>query len=142
MIHLPHSLLVVTAFALLSSLTNSARAIAQRHESFEGFISGIRANAVEGQVIYQRNDGKFDIEPGLKLEEGNVIRSGANAYAEVLLQPGNYLRVGEATECQILSGDHDRIRIRLLRGAISLEILSNEFEGSMSFFDSLTTLMS
>src|ERR1043166_7640370 len=99
---------------------------AQGQESFDGFISGIRANAVQGEAIYQRNDGKFPLEPGLKLEEGDFIRSGATGYAELLLQPGNYLRVGNETECLILNDVHDRMRLKLNRGAISLEVLARD----------------
>src|SRR5215211_3142306 len=91
-------------------VVNAVPASAQSQESFEGFITGVRANAVKGEVIYQRDDGKFALEPGLKLEEGDFIKSTANSYAELLLQPGNYLRLGGETECQIFSDQHDKMR--------------------------------
>jgi hypothetical protein len=99
---------------------------AQREESFEGFMTGIRANAVEGEVYYQRNDGKFPLESGLKLEQGDFIRCRNGAYAELLLQPGNYLRVGGDTEFQIFSEPHDRMRLKLNNGALVIELLSRE----------------
>src|SRR6185369_914368 len=95
-------------------------------ESIEGFIAGIRANAVKGDVIYQRGDGKFPLESGLKLEEGDFIRSGKDSYAEVLLQPGNYLRVGGNTEFQIFSEPHDKMRLKLNNGSLVIELLSRE----------------
>jgi hypothetical protein len=98
----------------------------QPQESFEGFMNGIRANAVQGEVYYQREDGKFPLESGLKLEEGDFIRSGKGAYAELLLQPGNYLRVGGDTEFQIFSEPHDKMRLKLNNGALVIEILSRE----------------
>lgn len=97
-----------------------------RQESFEGFMLGIRANAVKGEVVLQRQDAKFDVEAGLKLEAGDVVRSGVNSFAEILLQPGNYLRVGSETECQILSDQHDKMRFKVNRGAISIEILAHD----------------
>ena len=85
----------------------------QRHESFEGFVSGIRANAVKGEVFYQRDDGKFNLEAGHKLQEGDFIKTESNSYAELLLQPGNYLRVGAESELQIFSDPNDKMRLKL-----------------------------
>lgn len=105
---------------------NEAGAIAQEQESFEGFINGIRANAVKGAVLYLRGDGRFDLEPGHKLEEGDFIKSGADGYAELLLQPGNYVRVGANSDFQIVSDRHDRMRLKLNQGTMMLEILSRD----------------
>lgn len=127
------SLLLVIAFALMNAVTNNA----QQQQSFEGFAIGIRPNAVKGEVIYQREDGKFDLEPGLKLQEGDFIRSSANAYAELLLHPGNYLRIGPETECQTLNDQHDRMRFKLEHGVMSFEILSREPDAMPSFSHSL-----
>jgi hypothetical protein len=107
----------------------------EKVESFDGFVTGIRANAVNGEVFYQRSDGKFPIEPSARLEQGDFIRSGAGAYAELLLQPGNYLRVGSETECQLFSDQHDKMRLKLNRGALIIELLSREtdYYGSASW---------
>ncbi|HET6976834.1 MAG TPA: hypothetical protein VFI24_10955 [Pyrinomonadaceae bacterium] len=86
-------------------------------------MSGIRANAVNGPVIFQRGEGKFMLEPGLRLDEGDFIHTGVDGLTELLLQPGNFLRVGSDTECQIFSDQHDKIRLKLSRGVISIEIL-------------------
>jgi hypothetical protein len=98
-------------------------------ESVEGFIAGIRANAVKGDVIYQRGDGKFPLESGLKLEQGDFIRSGKDSYAELLLQPGNFLRVGADTELNLFSDQHDKMRLKLNRGSIVIELLSRDNAG-------------
>ena len=119
-------LILLTTIVLLQGV--------QQH-SYEGFMSGIRANAAKGDVRYQRNDGKFDLEAGLKLQEGDVIKSGADAFAELLLQPGNYLRLGDKTECQILSDNHEKMRLKLNQGAISLEILARD--NIASFYNSV-----
>ena len=95
-------------------------------ESFEGFMAGIRANAVKGEIVYQRHDGKFPLESGLRLEEGDFIRSSKDSYAELLLQPGNYLRVSANTELKIFSDQHDKMRLKLTEGAIVIELLARE----------------
>ena len=107
---------------------------AQRQESFEGFMNGIRANTVKGQVLYQRGSGRFDLEAGVKLGPDDFIRTAPNSYAELLLQPGNYLRVGGDTDLQILCEQHDKMRMKLDQGAISLEILTSDWDGTNTFY--------
>ena len=99
---------------------------AQRHESFEGFMRGIRTNAVKGEAFYHRTGASFGFEPGLKLEEGDSIKTSSDGYAELLLQPGNYLRAGSDTDVQIVSDQYDKMKLKLNHGAISVEILSRE----------------
>lgn len=122
---------LVAAISVLSSLTNAQT---RDEESLEGFMKGLRANAVQGQVTYKRQDGKFDVDAGLKLEEGDLIKTGSNSFAELLLQPGNYLRLGSETEFQIFSDEHDKMRLKLNEGTINLEILSREFGNFTSFY--------
>ena len=93
-------------------------------ETYAGFMHGIRANALQGDAVYQRDGATLPLEPGLELDPGDVIKSSPNAYAELLLQPGNYLRLGVDTELQIINDQHDRMRLKLIRGTINLEILS------------------
>src|SRR5262249_13713397 len=106
-------------FLLLIALIATASS-AQLNEGFDGFMSAIRANAIKGAVIYQRGQGKFNLEPGLRLEEGDLVRTD-EGYAELLLQPGNFLRIGANSELQIFSDEHDKMRLKLNRGAISIE---------------------
>lgn len=111
-------------------------------ESVEGFIAGIRANAVKGDVIYQRGDGKFSLESGLKLEQGDFVRSGKDSYAELLLQPGNFLRVGADSELELFSDQHDKMRLKLNRGSIVIELLSRDNGGfSRYLIDEATELI-
>ena len=98
-----YRIVVISGMVFLSCLI----ATGQKVESFEGFMTGIRANAVSGEVSFQNKDGKFPLESSLRLEQGDFIRTSIDAYAEILLQPGNYLRVGSETECQILNDQHE-----------------------------------
>src|SRR5215218_5020279 len=122
------------AFLLSLALTVTLACVpvaGQRQESFEGFMRGIRANAVDGKVLFQRSDAKYDLEPGLKLEEGDFIKS-FDGFSELVLQPGNYLRVGSETELQIFSEQYDKMRLKLNEGMISVEILTRD--GPSSFY--------
>jgi len=112
----------------------------QQQETFQGFATGIRANAVKGEVFYEHDGGKFELEPGNILEEGNFVKTGSNSYAELLLQPGNYLRLGPDSEFQIFSDQHDKMRLKLNRGAMSVEILDKEGEDSSIYIESVDQL--
>ena len=101
-------------------------------DDFEGFIAGIRTNAVKGEVVFQRSNATFPLESGLRLEEGDFVRSSKDSYAELLLQPGNYLRLGSETRIQIFSEQHDKMRLLLNEGALILEMLSRE-ESAFSY---------
>ena len=105
----------------------------QEQETFEGFINGIRANAVKGDVFYQREDGKFNLESGFRLQEGDFIKTGSSSFAELLLQPGNYLRLGADSELQIFSEANDKMRLKLNRGSLNLEILSKDGEDAFLY---------
>src|SRR6185503_4619539 len=120
------NLLVVIAIVLFSFGTIAAQEPTESFEGYLGYMHGIRANAVKGDVIFQRDDARYPVEAGLKFEKGDFIRTAGNAYAELLLQPGNYLRVAGDTELQIVNDEHDRMRLKLNRGTISIEILSRE----------------
>src|SRR5829696_2828597 len=121
--------------------THFSTANGQQPESLDGFISGIRANAVKGDVFYHREGGKFPLESGLKLEEGDVIHSSKGAYAELLLQPGNYLRLGGETKVQIFSAAHDKMRLKLDEGALNIEFLSREGSNWWYPMDAATELV-
>jgi ferric-dicitrate binding protein FerR (iron transport regulator) len=136
----PHITQIVYCMCVICGLVLIARA--QEDEGIEGFIAGIRANAVKGDVSYQRGDGKFALESGLRLEQGDFIRSGKDAYAELLLQPGNFLRVGADTEVRIFSDQHDKMRLNLNKGSIIIELLSRDNAGfSRYLIDEATELI-
>ena len=106
-------------------------------ENIPAILSGLRANAVEGNVVYVRENAKFDFEPNLELKQADVVRTGANARAELLLQPGNFLRVGADTECQIADDRYDRLKLLLNKGTLSLELLKNDWEDTSDFFETI-----
>jgi hypothetical protein len=117
--------------ALICALFLVAIAIpahAQEQGSLNGFMTGIRTNAVKGSVIFKR-DGSYDLEPGLKFEQYDVLKSGANSYCELLLQPGNYFRVGSDTALQILNAELDKMKLKLNEGTISLELVTKDVSG-------------
>jgi len=100
-------------------------------------LTGVRVNAVEGAVAFGREDAKLEIENGVELAVGDVVRTEANGRVELLLQPGNLLRVGPDTEFRIINDQYDRLKFLLNKGSISFELLKNDWEDTSDFFESL-----
>src|SRR5688572_3058903 len=89
-------------------------------------LSGLRANAVEGDVVYVRENAKFSVETDLELKQADTLRTGANARAELLLQPGNLLRAGANTECHFIDDRFDRLKFLLKKGPLTLQLVEND----------------
>jgi hypothetical protein len=138
---MPHNPLNLLLLAILATLfLCTPAAVAQEEDemaSIDAVLSGVRANAIEGDVLYEREVAKFKLEAALELKEGDIVRTATTGRAELLLQPGNYLRVGADTECQLLSDRYDRLKLQLNKGTISLELLRNEWDDPSNFFDTL-----
>ncbi|HEX5888844.1 MAG TPA: FecR domain-containing protein, partial [Pyrinomonadaceae bacterium] len=100
-------------------------------------LSGLRVNVVEGDVAYVREEGKFTLEANYELEQADSVRTGANGRAELLLQPGNLLRVGADTDCKVLDDRYERLKLLLNKGTLSFELLKNDWEDTTDFFESL-----
>jgi hypothetical protein len=60
-----------------------------------------------------------------ELHSGDHVRVGKGGRAEVLLNPGYYLRLSEDTEVELLDLSPDNLKVKLLRGAAILEISIN-----------------
>ena len=100
-------------------------------------LSGLRANAVEGDVVYVRENAKFPVEADLELEQADTLRTGANSRVELLLQPGNLLRADANTECNFVDDRYDRLKFVLNKGTLSFELLKNDWEDTSDFFETL-----
>lgn len=112
-------------------------------ERLEAIISGVRANVVSGGMFFERDKARFELTPGLELNDGDLLISERGGRAELLLQPGNYLRLNSETRLKVLSTQYDRVRLQLDTGSISFELLKTEapryFEADMLFLIRVVT---
>ena len=69
-------------------------------------------NHVEGEVNVPVNEN---------VPEGTPIRTGAGGYAEILLNPGSFLRLGAHSEAILEGAELTDIRVRLVDGVAILE---------------------
>ena len=133
------TLLLVLALAtlLIQIPATTAQDQEKELENIAAVLSGVRANAVEGSVAYVREDAKFDLEQTFELKQGDIIRSAPRSRAELLLQPGNFLRLAAETEFQIVDDRYDRLKLLLNKGSITFELIKNDWEDTSDFFESL-----
>jgi hypothetical protein len=106
-------------------------------ENIPAILSGVRSNVVEGNVVYVRESASFELEPTFELKQGDGVRSATGARAELLLQPGNFLRLAAESEFQLVDDRYDRLKFLLNKGTISFELLKNDWEDTSDFFETL-----
>ncbi len=87
-------------------------------------------NYVEGNVVVIRANGRSGLV--LKRDEltvGDHISTGLNSRAEILLNPGSYMRIGPETTFEFVSTDLEKLQIRIEKGSAIFEVYaSDDFE--------------
>jgi hypothetical protein len=129
-----------TLFLLLLLATLVVHIAAQeQEEQIENVpaISGLRVSVMDGEVLYVRENAKFDVEPGFEVKQADELRTASNARAELLLQPGNFVRIAANTDCQFIDDHYDRLKLLLNKGTVTFELLKNDWEDTSDFFETL-----
>lgn len=122
-------LLLVGLITLLLIVSQRLTIFAQElPEGLEAIVSGVRINLFEGGVVGERNQKLLAVSAGMVLEDHDVIRTDKTGRAEILLQPGNYLRIDSDTQFSLQSDQYDQMRIKLESGSVTFETLGNEWE--------------
>src|SRR5262245_2338837 len=84
-------------------------------------------NRTQGKVLIARKEAKDESENGqasngTQMHDGDKLRTESRSYAEVLLNPGSYLRLNELTEISTLNTSLTEIRVELIKGSAIIEI--------------------
>jgi hypothetical protein len=111
-----------TLASLLLALGLSVTANAQYLTSAKaGFV-----NRTEGKVYILRADSedgeKGRASLGTQMRDGDRISTTADSFAEVLLNPGSYLRLNENTEVRAVSTNLVSVRFELIKGSVIAEV--------------------
>lgn len=87
-------------------------------------------NYVEGKVSIVRKDGKSGLLlKSDKIEIGDRVSTGANGKAEILLNPGSFVRLGGNAEFEFQTTDLDDLKLKLSSGSAIFEVYAdNEFK--------------
>jgi len=107
------------------ALTPSARPKQDPNINFEGLVRGVRMNVWDGAVSFERNNARDKATTGLVIEDGDRVFSERSSRAELLLQPGNYLRLASDTQLKFLSTAYDKLRLELASGSVNFELLND-----------------
>src|SRR5687768_6964639 len=91
-------------------------------------------NFVEGAVGVVRKRGKSgQLLKGDTLEIGDRVSTGADGKAEILLNPGSFLRLGANSAFEFKTTALEDLQLRLARGSAILEVFASEgFEVAVS----------
>ncbi len=87
-------------------------------------------NFIEGDVTVERKEGRSGVLLRRdQLEIGDRVSTGANGKAEILLNPGSYIRLGSNTSFHFLTTSLDDLKIRVESGTAMFEVFAaNEFQ--------------
>lgn len=84
-------------------------------------------NLVEGTVGIVRQAGRSGpLLKGDKLQIGDRVSTGADGKAEILLNPGSYLRLGQNAAFEFRSTSLDDLQIKLDSGSAIFEVFATE----------------
>ncbi len=86
-------------------------------------------NYAEGDVTIKRSpDQTSQLRRHDRVEIGERVATGATGKAEILLNPGSYLRIGANTSFEFGSTDLDNLEVKLFSGSSMFEVFAtNEF---------------
>ena len=120
--------LVIFSFAVLVFAQND------RPASGVGNLYVISADAggvnyVEGKVSVKQNNGRNGyLLRGDKLEVGEKVMTGADGKAEILLNPGSYLRLAGNSGFEFVTTSLDDLELKLNSGSAMFEVITdNDF---------------
>jgi FecR protein len=114
------SVKVVTVISAILSLSVIAQA--QNRERFGISAKAGGVNAVSGQVMVKREGQAAQLLTSHDdLVSGDIVRTGFGSQAEILLNPGTYLRLAEDSEFVLVDSTLENLLVRFNRGSVIIE---------------------
>ncbi|HEX9960328.1 MAG TPA: FecR family protein, partial [Pyrinomonadaceae bacterium] len=118
------SLIVTGAFAQTERDTRAINAASSIYV-ISAKAGGI--NFVEGKVAVARKTAKSGyLLKGDELEIGDVVSTGAGGKAEILLNPGSYVRLGENTDFEFVDTSVENLKVKVNRGSVIFEVIADD----------------
>ena len=113
--------IVIISVALLCAMLPSLAA-AQNRERFGISAKAGGVNTVVGTVRVTRKEQQPQVLTKTdNLAADETVTTGSSSNAEILLNPGSYLRLGENSEFQFEDISLDNLRLRLMKGSAIIE---------------------
>jgi hypothetical protein len=83
-------------------------------------------NRVEGRVYIERQESESGergrASLGTQMKEGDRLITDHESKAEILLNPGAYLRLGSETEIRAITTVYDETRFEIVKGSVMVEV--------------------
>jgi len=119
----------VTAFAQTAQQREDRRTVSAASSLYVISAKAGAVNYVEGKVSVARQEGKSGyLLKGDELEIGDVVSTGADGRAEILLNPGSFVRLAENSVFEFASTALEDLQLNLKGGSAMLEVITdNEF---------------
>ncbi len=84
-------------------------------------------NYTEGKVAIIRKDGKSGLLlKNDKIEIGDKVSTGADGKAEILLNPGSFVRLGSNAKFEFQTTDLDNLKLKLSGGSAIFEVYADK----------------
>lgn len=111
--------LVLLLFVCCACLTTEAQ---NREKNIITAKAG-GVNSVSGKVGYLRKGETqwHQLTTKTDLSSGDLVKAEAGGRAEILLNPGSYLRLAENSEFELADASLDDLRVRMVRGSAIVE---------------------
>ncbi len=118
----------ITAFVFAAAVSAQSDAIAAA--AGDKYLISAKAggvNFVQGPVAVVRTEGKSgQLLKGDKLDIGDRISTGADGRAEILLNPGSYLRLGGNSKFEFKTTSLDDLQVKLDSGSAIFEVFATK----------------
>ncbi len=123
-VNLTAILLIGVAFA-----QNDRRTVSEASKLYVVSAKAGGVNFVEGDVTVARRFGKGGrLLSGDTLEVGDKVSTGAGGKAEILLNPGSFVRLGENSDFEFATTSLEDLQLKLTRGSAMFEVITdNQF---------------
>ncbi|MCI0336345.1 MAG: FecR domain-containing protein [Acidobacteria bacterium] len=114
-------LIATFATLLLAAFLDSSATAQHLVSSKAGFV-----NNAYGKVFILRQDSedgeKGRASLGTQMREGDRLSTETGSMAEVLLNPGSYIRINEKTEVRAVNTAFSQVRFELIKGSVIVEV--------------------
>lgn len=118
--------LIVGLFTVAIFAQENRRAVAAASNLYVISANAGGVNYVEGSVTVARNNAQSgNLLKTETLEIGDVVKTGKDGKAEILLNPGSFLRLGENSVFEFLTTSLDDLQLKLDGGSAMLEVITD-----------------
>jgi hypothetical protein len=125
---LPRMFRTIAALAVLAVLVSAGQA--QNREKFGISAKAGGVNAVTGHVTVERVGQSAQLLSSQDdLVSGDTVTTGSGGQAEVLLNPGSYLRVAENSEFVLVDNSLNNLIVKLVKGSAIIEASGSDDVG-------------